>query len=260
MTSETLSSIRPQRVAAWALLAVTLALNAAALRPELSIGRLDLNDNILHLTIVERMVQAIERGENPLDCWVSEWTPRVSAYQGLSAARPPRGGAPLLRAREDGVAGDPVRLGALSVARPAARERVRQRAAARSRASSGGRGGSGLPADLRPARCTGSTTAASSGAEAGSTRSCAPRICMFWSLGLSYRALRHGRLLAPTGIVLGLTFLAHFIYGWMAAVSIVLLAVLPDRSAPRSLRLVRAGIVGLVAAVLTAFQTLVAAA
>ena len=45
-----------------------------ALRHCFRAGQFDLNDSVFHYTLVDRIVQAIERGENPLDCWVSEWT------------------------------------------------------------------------------------------------------------------------------------------------------------------------------------------
>src|SRR6266403_1955029 len=51
-----------------------VAVNAFALSGELRAGRFDLNDSVFHYTLIDRMVQAMERGENPLDCWVSEWT------------------------------------------------------------------------------------------------------------------------------------------------------------------------------------------
>src|SRR5262245_16549686 len=60
----------------WALLCVLVlvAVNAYALRDELAGGRFDLNDSVFHYTLIDRTVQSIENGENPLDHWVSEWT------------------------------------------------------------------------------------------------------------------------------------------------------------------------------------------
>ena len=63
-----------EKLLAAALLLTVLAVNAVGLWPEISISRVDLNDNVYHFTLVERMVQAIEHGENPLDCWSSEWS------------------------------------------------------------------------------------------------------------------------------------------------------------------------------------------
>src|SRR4051812_10880355 len=72
----------------WPLLCVLLlvGVNALALSGELRAGRFDLNDSVLHYTLVERVVQAVERGENPLDFWVSEWSlgyPVARSYQML---------------------------------------------------------------------------------------------------------------------------------------------------------------------------------
>ena len=78
-----------ENLLAIALLLAVLVANAAALWPEISISRVDLNDNVLHFTLVERMVQAVERGENPLDCWSPEWSlgyPVLRTYQPLSHA------------------------------------------------------------------------------------------------------------------------------------------------------------------------------
>src|SRR5262249_27888808 len=47
------------------------------------------------------------------------------------------------------------------------------------------------------------------------------------SLGLGYRAIRRGIGTTLPGAMLGLTFLAHLIYGYMGAVSLCLVAVLP---------------------------------
>ena len=68
------------------LLLAVLIVNAAGLWPELSVSRVDLNDNVSHFAMVERIVQAVERGENPLDCWSPEWSfgfPMVRVYQTL---------------------------------------------------------------------------------------------------------------------------------------------------------------------------------
>src|SRR5580692_6978641 len=78
-----------EHLTALALLLIVLIVNAAGLSPEISISRVDLNDNVLHFTLVERMVQAVERGENPLDCWSPEWTlgyPVSRTYQPLAHA------------------------------------------------------------------------------------------------------------------------------------------------------------------------------
>lgn len=63
------------------------------------------------------------------------------------------------------------------------------------------------------------------------------------TLGLAFQAVRRGRYVVVTGAMLGLTFLAHLIYGYMAACSIVLLALIPGGSILR-VRVLRAFVAG----------------
>jgi hypothetical protein len=76
------------------------------------------------------------------------------------------------------------------------------------------------------------------------------------SLGFGWQALRRGRHLTLTGALLGLTCLAHFIYGYIGAVTLCLLALLPDREVARRPRILRTLRIGAVAFVLSAFQLL----
>src|SRR5882672_5801884 len=72
---------------AHAVLLVVVIVNAAGLWPELSISRVDLNDNVSHYAFIERIVQTAERGGNPLDTWSPEWTfgfPMLRVYQPLA--------------------------------------------------------------------------------------------------------------------------------------------------------------------------------
>src|SRR5690242_647301 len=73
-----------ERTVALAVLCLTLLVQAAALWPEISITRIDLNDNIFHLGLIERIVHSIESGSNPLDSWSPEWGfgfPALRSYQ-----------------------------------------------------------------------------------------------------------------------------------------------------------------------------------
>ena len=74
------------------------------------------------------------------------------------------------------------------------------------------------------------------------------------SLGSGFRALRTGRRLTLAGILLGLTFLSHFIYGYMGALSLALLTVIPDAAVAWTARLRRMVWVGVAAAALAAFE------
>ena len=76
---------REEWLACGILLAVLIA-GAAGMWPDLSASRVDLNDNVSHFAMAERIVQAVERGENPLDCWSAEWSfgfPMLRVYQTL---------------------------------------------------------------------------------------------------------------------------------------------------------------------------------
>jgi len=59
-----------------------------ALRDELIIGRVPLNDHCLHIPLAERVADAMANGENPLDCYVAQWSlghPIPRTYQPLPA-------------------------------------------------------------------------------------------------------------------------------------------------------------------------------
>jgi hypothetical protein len=71
------------------LLSLALLFNAILLAPELRIGRLPLNDIVLHRAASERLLASFERGEPLLDAWVSEWSlgyPLWRSYQPLPHA------------------------------------------------------------------------------------------------------------------------------------------------------------------------------
>src|ERR1043165_5963756 len=61
-----------------------VVLNAWFLRAELRSGGADLNDNVSHFRLIAGMVEALQRGGNPLDFWSPEWSldfPLVRLYQ-----------------------------------------------------------------------------------------------------------------------------------------------------------------------------------
>src|SRR5205807_2539095 len=76
------------------------------------------------------------------------------------------------------------------------------------------------------------------------------------SLGFGYRALRRGSGTTLAGVLLGLTCLAHLIFGYMGALSLVLLAILPSEEITRGARIVRTLRIGAIALALPAFQLL----
>src|SRR5262245_36671812 len=244
--------VRESRIALLALFAVLL-LNGALLRPELAISRVDLNDNVYHFTLIERMAQALRQGENPLDCWSSEWSlgyPVLRTYQPL---------AHLLVLGAWLILGKSVSLmtvfvwsrflaaALLPLSFFVAARLLRMRPITAAAA-----------AMLAPLVSTnylygveyGSFVWAGSGLF---PQSVAAHLVLL-SLGLGYRAIRQGRQLTLAGAMLGLTFLAHFIYGYIGALSLCLLSIMPDREVPRAPRIRRTVWVGVASVALAAFQ------
>ncbi|MBS1858592.1 MAG: glycosyltransferase family 39 protein [Acidobacteria bacterium] len=234
------------------LLAIVVS-NAAALWPEISISRVDLNDNVFHFTLVERIVQAVERGENPLDCWSPEWSlgyPVLRTYQPLAHALVALGYFALGKS----VALMTVFVWArfLSVALLPVSFFVAARLMGMSRLTAV------AAAALAPLVSTNFLYGIEYGsyAWAGSglfTQAVGTHFLLL-ALGLGYGAIRRGRRVALAGAVLGLTFLAHLIYGYMGALSVCLLASIPDAEIARATRWRRVAIVGAAAALLAAFQ------
>ncbi len=234
------------------LVALAVAVQALALSHELAIGRADLNDNLFHLRLTERVAETLESGENPFDFWVSEWSlgyPVNRTYQPLSH---------LAVASVWLTLGKQVELETLflwarylllclwplTVYVCARGLRLSQATAV----------AAALMAPLV-------ATQGLFGLEYGSylwrgsglfTQSLAMHLLAV-SLALAFRALATGRHLTLTGVMLGMTFLAHFIYGYMAALSVVLLALL---EAPRVRRLARTAFVGTVAFITSLFHLL----
>ena len=245
-------AVRERRVALLLLVAVLL-LNGALLRSELAISRVDLNDNVFHFALVERMAQALRQGENPLDCWSSEWSlgyPVLRTYQPLAhlfvlGAWLVLGKSVSLMTVFVWARFLAVALLPLSFFVAARLLRMRPITAA-------------AAAMLAPLVSTnylygveyGSFVWAGSGLF---PQSVAIHFALL-SLGLGYRAIRQGRQLTLAGAMLGLTFLSHFIYGYIGALSLCLLAAMPDREVPRTLRIRRTLWVGAASAALAAFQ------
>jgi len=244
--------IREDVLARLLLLSVLIA-NAVGLWPELSISRVDLNDNVYHFTLAERMVQAVERGENPLDCWSPEWSlgyPVLRIYQPL---------AHMLVVAVYFALGKAASLMTVFVwVRFLSQVLLPLSFFAAVRWM-------GLPpltaaasAILAPMVSTnflygveyGSYTWAGSGLFPQAVGS----HLLLITLGLAFRAIRRGRQLVLTGAVLGLTFVAHLIYGYMGALSVCLLAALPDAEVTRWVRCRRVVVVGAAALLLSAFQ------
>jgi len=236
-----------------AILLIVLAVSAAALWPELSISRVDLNDNVFHFTLTERIVQAVERGENPLDCWSPEWSlgyPVLRTYQPLAHS---------LVALVYFALGKSVSLMTVFVwARFLSVVLLPLSFFAAARLMGLRPLTAAAAAILAPLVSTNFLYGVEYGSFIWAGSGLFPQAVgthfLLLTLGAAFHSIRRGRRLALTGALLGLTFLAHLIYGYMGALSICLLALLPDPELARAVRIRRVIIVGAVALLLSAFQ------
>ena len=242
-----------ETVVAVSLLAIVLIANFIGLAPELTVSRLDLNDNAMHYPLVAGMVEAIERGDNPVDWWAPEWSlgyPVLRTYQPLAHAIVAGSYFALFKSVSLMTVFVWVRY--LSVALLPLTFFITARLLSLSPLTAA------AAAMLSPLI----STPALYGIEYGSylwagsglfTQAVACHFALL-SIGFAYSAIRHGRRLALTGMLLGLTFLAHFIYGYIAALTVCLLAVIPDAETPRAIRIGRTVFVGAIAFALSAFE------
>src|ERR1039458_7034151 len=237
------------------LLTIVLVGNAVALSAELSIGRMTGNDNISHLALLKGMVHAVETGQNPLDFWSPEasfGSPVMRTYQPL---------AHVLVTLVYFALGKTVSLVTVFawvrylslVLLPAgffAAARLLELSPLTAAAS----------ALLAPLLSTANMYGLDDSSYVATGRGLFPQslaaVLLILAIGYGFRAVRTGRSWVLAGLLLGLTAVCHFIYGWMGAVTLCLLALLPDAATARWLRIRRTICVGLVALVLSAFQLL----
>ena len=244
-----------QRRTALCLLAAILIVNAIGLAPELTISRVDLNDNAFHYPLIADMVRQMERGANPLDWWAPEWClgyPVLRTYQPLAHLLVALAYFGLFKSVSLMTVFIWVRF--LSVLLLPLTFFVTARWLSLSWLTAA------AAALLAPLI----SSAGLFGLEYGSylwagsglfTQAVAQHFFLL-TLGFGYRALRRGSGLAIAGIFLGLTFLAHFIYGYMGALSLCLLALIPDRETSAATRIARTAFIGATAFVLAAFEFL----
>ncbi len=244
-----------ERRTALCLLAAILIVNAIGLAPELTISRVDLNDNAFHYPLIADMVRQMERGANPLDWWASEWSmgyPVLRTYQPLGHLIVALSYFAVFKTVSLMTVFVWVRF--LSVLLLPLTFFVTARLLSLSWLTSA------AAAILAPLI----SSAGLFGLEYGSylwagsglfTQAIAQHFFLL-TLGFGYRALRRGSGLAIAGIFLGLTFLAHFIYGYMGALSLCLIAAIPNREAPALTRIARTAFIGAIAFILAAFELL----
>jgi hypothetical protein len=241
-----------RKLALWVLAGV-LAVNAFALSAELSIGAVNGTDNISHWALIQGMVRAVETGGNPLDFWSPEgpsgaatmrtYQPLahslvVLAYFALGKTVPlitvflwVRYLAVVLLPAAFFVAAGYLELPPMTAAASAV---------------------------LAPLISTNAFYGLDYSSYASTGRGLFPQsvaaILMVLAIGAGYRAVRDGRACMIAAILTGLTCICQFIYGWMAAVTIVMVALLPGGKSGLAIRLRRLAAIGAVALVVCAFQ------
>jgi hypothetical protein len=244
-----------ERKLSWAIVLFTIVAQAFLLWPETYLAGWRDNDAINHYSMTGQMVKAIEQGANPLDFWspeVSMGVPMVRTYQPL---------AHILVAAAYFAFGKSVSLMTLlmwarflsALVLPlgffAAMSMLEfppltAAAGALLLPMIAGPGAGAMGLDLR------------SWAGFGIYPQAVATNLLFLAIGFSFQAVRKGKNLAITGALLGLTCLAHLMYGWMGAIAACLMALMPDAAVPRKVRITRTIAVGAVAAILTVFQLL----
>jgi hypothetical protein len=238
-----------------AILLAVVAIQAVALAPELSPTVVRQADAASHFTLIEGMVDAVRQGGNPLDFWSPEISfgfPIVRTYQILAHA---------LVALAYFALGQSVALATLYawasylaiLALPVALycclqllefPALTSAAAVLLLPLIAGPGVGQLGMELR------------SWLRFGVFPQCVATSLLLLAFGLSWRAVRTGRSIVLAGTAVGLTMLAHLVYGWMAALSVFLMALLPDTKIARRPRIVRTLQIGVVAGLLSGFQLL----
>ena len=237
------------------LLLALIAAGAVGLAPELSISRVDRNENVFHFAMVERMVQAVERGENPLDCWSPEW----SFGYPVTRLSPPL--APGLVAAVYFALGKAVDLMTVFVwVRFLALVLLPLNFFAAARLMGLGRWTALAAALLAPLVSTNSLSGIDYGSFTWAGGGLFPQLVathfLLLALGFGCRAVRRGRGLTVAGALVGLTFLSSMIYGYMGAASCCLMAAVPDGETRPAVRARRVVWIGAAALAAVAFQLL----
>jgi uncharacterized membrane protein len=243
-----------ERIYAALFLSLAVVVSALALWPELDISRVDLNDNVFHYALVERIVEAVQHGENPLDCWSAEWSlgfPVLRVYQPL---------AHLLVAGAWFALGKTIPLMSIFVwARFLSVALLPLSFYAAARLLGLARLTAAAAALLAPLVSTDYLYGIEYGSYLWAGSGLFPQAVathfLLLAVGVGYSAVRHGRRIVLAGVLVGLTLISHLIYGYIAAFTVLLMAFLPD-AAPRVVRLGRTLAIGIAAFLVSAFQLL----
>jgi uncharacterized membrane protein len=221
-----------------AIVTVVVALGATVLAPEISIGRVDLNDSVFHFGVIDRLAQRVRDGQPVLDFWMPEWSfgyPVVRTYQPLGH---------WLVVAVHFAAAQQFPLDALfSFLRYLLLVSYPLTVYAGCRAASMRPLTAAAVAMLSPLIASPNLF----GIEYGSyvwrgnglyTQLVAAHFFAL-AIGLGCAAIRRGRAVTAAGLLLALTFLSHFIYGYMAAATLILVACIPDPETPARRRFIR---------------------
>jgi len=242
-----------EKLTALGILLAVLALNGWALRAELHTGGVDLNDNVAHFRLAADMAGVLARGGNPLDFWSPEWSlgfPQVRVYQPLAHLLVVLAYFALAKSvslmtvfvwiRYLSVVLLP--LSFFAMARWWQLPPLTAAAAAC------------LAPLISTPQLYGLEYESYVWAGFGLYPQAVATHCLLLALGCGFRALRRGGSATLAGLMLGLAFLCQFVYGYMGALSICLLAVIPGTAVPRRERVRRVLWMGVVALLLCAFQ------
>lgn len=250
LNEEPLTRAAPRIWTARAIVALVIAINAWALAAELDVARVDLNDSVFHFTIIDRLVH-----HPALEPWMPEWSfgyPVLRIYQPLAhwlvvAIHFATFQAFPLDALFAFIRWLLLALFPLSAYLGCRWIPMRPMTAA-------------AVALLAPLIASPNLF----GIEYGSyiwrgnglyTQLVAMHLFVL-VIGAGCRAIRGGRAVWAAGLLLALTFLAHFIYGYMAAATLVLIAALPDEATTLPRRLARLAWIAALSIAVTAFQLL----
>jgi hypothetical protein len=239
-----------ERWMARAIVALVVLVNATALAPELEIGRVNLNDTVFHFTILDRLVQ-----QPALEFWMPEWSfgyPVLRGYQPFGHWLAVSIHFATFRQFPLDVLFAFLRWLLLAIFPLTAYIACRWLPMPRMTAAA--------VALLSPLIASPNLY----GIEYGSylwrgnglyTQLVAMHFFVL-AIAAGCRAIRHGRAVWAAGLLLALTFLSHFIYGYMAAATLILVAALPGSDSPAPRRWIRLVWVAAMSIGLTAFQLL----
>lgn len=222
---------RTKQIAAAALLIAAVGFNVCLLLPEITIGRYDVNDGVLHYAVIARMSEALSSGLDPLDCW----HPVTTLGYPFHHTYPPLGHAAVLLLHR-------LFLGAVELLTLFCWVRYLLLCLYPLAVYRGARwmGFSGLAAASSAVLCSLVATQERGyyGLEFGSyiwrgsglyAQEWA-MVILPLAVGAICRATREGKGWPAAGLLLGLTYLSHVIYGYIASISALLLLLFgPDR-------------------------------